>query len=269
MPLRNRLGGHTNTYHTYSLEEALEGIAAAGFRYVELSAVTGWTEQIPLDADAKTLYNVQRTLNRLGLIAVSLSGHSDLTTKEGVVIGKQAVDLCHRLGIDLMNTAIGGHYSENEDKDAFMGNIHDLADYAAERDITLAIEIHGDITDTGAHAIPVIDAIGRDNVRLNYDTANVRFYGDTDPVDDIEITLPYMVHCHLKDHVGGKKDWNFPALGEGEIDFKKLFGIMEAKGWHGPLTVELEFQGEPWPPLDEVNRAMKASYDYLVSLGLS
>ena len=28
-----------------------------------------------------------------------------------------------------MNTAIGGHYSENEDKAAFMGNIHELADY--------------------------------------------------------------------------------------------------------------------------------------------
>ena len=26
---KNRLGGHTNSYHTYSLEEALEGIAAA------------------------------------------------------------------------------------------------------------------------------------------------------------------------------------------------------------------------------------------------
>lgn len=39
MTLQNRLGGHTNSYHTYSLEEALEGIAAVGFRFVELSAV--------------------------------------------------------------------------------------------------------------------------------------------------------------------------------------------------------------------------------------
>src|SRR5438445_12499193 len=87
MAYKNRLGGHTNSYHTYSLEEALEGIAAAGFRYVELSAVRGWTEQIPLDADGKTLSKVQRTLNQLGLIPVSLSGHSDLTTKEGAKQG--------------------------------------------------------------------------------------------------------------------------------------------------------------------------------------
>jgi hypothetical protein len=29
MKMKNRLGGHTNSYHTYGLEESLEGIAAA------------------------------------------------------------------------------------------------------------------------------------------------------------------------------------------------------------------------------------------------
>ena len=71
MTYKNRLGGHTNTYHTYSLEEALEGIAAAGYRYVELTAVRGWTEHVPLEADAKTLGGIQRMMNQLGLVAIS------------------------------------------------------------------------------------------------------------------------------------------------------------------------------------------------------
>ena len=87
MTLKNRLGGHTNSYHTYSLEEALEGIAAAGYRYVELSAVRGWTEHVPLEADAKTLGGIQRMMNQLGLVSLSLSGHSDLTTKDGLKDG--------------------------------------------------------------------------------------------------------------------------------------------------------------------------------------
>ena len=53
--MKNRLAGHTNSYHTYSLDEALEGIAAAGYKFVELTAVRGWTEHVPLSADAKTL----------------------------------------------------------------------------------------------------------------------------------------------------------------------------------------------------------------------
>src|SRR5581483_3183612 len=75
--LKNRLGGHTNSYHTYSLEEALEGIAAAGYRFVELTAVRGWTEHVPLDGDAKALGRIQRMLNMLGLVSLSMSGHSD------------------------------------------------------------------------------------------------------------------------------------------------------------------------------------------------
>ena len=48
MALHNRLGGHSNSYHTFSLEEALEGIAAAGYKFVKFSAVRGWTEHVPL-----------------------------------------------------------------------------------------------------------------------------------------------------------------------------------------------------------------------------
>ncbi|MCB1496779.1 MAG: sugar phosphate isomerase/epimerase [Bauldia sp.] len=269
MTLKNRLGGHTNSYHTYSLEEALEGIAAAGYRYVELSAVRGWTEHVPLEADAKELGRIQRMMNSLGLVSLSLSGHSDLTTKEGLADGLLAVDLCERMGIGIMNTAIGGHYSEDEDEDAFMGNIHELADYAAARDIRLGIEIHGEITKSGAAAIPVLERIGRPNVLINYDTANVEFYGDVKAVDDLPIALPKMVHCHLKDKRGEGRVWDFPGIGDGDIDFARILGIIEKGGYEGPLSVEIEFLGEPWPALEEVNRSMKASHDRLAALGLS
>src|SRR5918911_2836671 len=163
MKYENRLAGHTNSYHTYGLDEALEGIAAAGFHFVELSAVRGWTEHVPLDADAKTLGNILRTLNRLDLVPVSLSGHSDLTTREGLQDGLRALDLCERLGIEIMNTAIGGHYSEQENEAAFFENINELADAAETRDIKVGIEIHGDITSNAQKAAPVIERIGRPN----------------------------------------------------------------------------------------------------------
>ncbi|MEQ8698585.1 MAG: sugar phosphate isomerase/epimerase [Bauldia litoralis] len=269
MTLKNRLGGHTNSYHTYSVEEALEGIAAAGYRYVELSAVRGWTEHVPLEADAKTLGKIQRMMNQLGLISLSLSGHSDLTTKDGLADGLLAVDLYERMGIDIMNTAIGGHYSENEDEAAFMGNIHELADYAAARDIRLGIEIHGEITMSGKASIPVLERIGRPNVLINYDTANVEFYSGVKAVDDLPIAVPKMVHCHLKDKLGEGRVWNFPGIGDGDIDFKQVLGIIEKGGYTGPLSVEIEFTGEPWPALDVVNQSMKTSYERLAALGLS
>lgn len=262
------LAGHTNSYHTYGLDEALAGIAAAGFKYVELSAVEGWTEHVPLDASDEQIAEIQGKLDGLGLKAVSLSGHSDLTTARGVEVGKQAVDLCTKLGVHILNTAIGGHYSENEDRAAFMQHIHDLADYAAARHVKVSLEVHGDIMATGALSIPLIQEINHQNVGINYDTGNCVFYGDVKAVDDLRATVPYLYHVHLKDKVGGKKEWNFPAVGEGEVDFGRVLDILREERYTGPLSVEIEFQGLPWPPLEEVNRSMKVSYDTLHALGL-
>ena len=58
----DRLAVSTNTYHSYSLEEALEGIAAAGFRSVELSSVPGWTEHVPRNA---TDADLEQRLSRI------------------------------------------------------------------------------------------------------------------------------------------------------------------------------------------------------------
>lgn len=267
--MNNILAGHTNSYHTYGLDEALEGIAKAGFKYVELSAVRGWTEHVPLEASDTQLAEIQAKLHRLGLKASSLSGHSDLTTADGVALGKKAVELCQKLGLDILCTAIGGHYSEDEDKSAFMSHIQDLADYAAAHGVTIALEVHGDIMASGQMSLPLIREINRDNVRINYDTANCVFYGGVEAMDDLVGLGPYLAHCHLKDTAGGKREWNFPAVGEGRLDFGAILKRLEQESFSGPLSVEIEFSGEPWPPLEEVNRSMKASYEHLQKLGLS
>jgi len=44
---------------------------------------------------------------------------------------------------------------------------------------------------------------------------------------------------------------------------------MAKGGFRGPMSVEVEFDGKEWPPLADVNRAMRTSYDRLVALGLS
>ena len=68
---------------------------------------------------------------------------------------------------------------------------------------------------------------------------------------------------HVKDQIGGAGVWNFPQVGTGEVDFPALFKTLEAAGFDGPCSVELEFQGEPWPSLEEVDRAMAESYRYV------
>ena len=260
----NPLAGHTNTYHTYGLDEALRGIAAAGFSNVELTAVPGWTEHVELNGSDE----LRRKLREHGLTAVSLSGHSDLTTREGLDHGIRAVRWAADFGIPIVNTAVGGHASKEESEQAFLANIGELADAAEAAGVIVALEVHGDIMASGRKTLPLLERIGRESVKVNYDTANVEFYSGEKAVDDLEAIAPHLAHVHLKDTAGGKGVWDFGAIGSGSVDFARVLEILDQAGYRGPFSVELEFQGEPWPPLEDVDAAMRSSYEHLSGLGL-
>jgi sugar phosphate isomerase/epimerase len=260
------LAGHTNSYHTYSFEEALAGIAGAGYKGVELSAVPGWTEHVDLESDPAA---VREKLDDYGLTAVSLSGHSDLTTRDGLVHGIKAVEWAGRYGLPVVNTAVGGHQSAAENETAFLSHIGELADAAERAGVVVALEIHGDIMASSDVTLPLLEKIGRDSVKVNYDTANVEFYSGNRATDDLPKITGELAHVHLKDTTGGKGNWNFPAVGDGTVDFAQVLSILRDAGYSGPYSVEIEFQGEPWPSLDDVNAAMRRSYDHLSTLGLS
>jgi hypothetical protein len=44
--------------------------------------------------------------------------------------------------------------------------------------------------------------------------------------------------------------------------------ILDRAVYSVQLSVELEFEGEPWPPLEDVDEAMRRSYEHLRGLGL-
>ncbi|MEG1657372.1 MAG: sugar phosphate isomerase/epimerase, partial [Christensenellaceae bacterium] len=80
--MKNIIAVNTNCYHGFSLNEALEGIAAAGFHYVELTAVRGWTEHVMPDMSKEQLEAVKQKMKSLDIQAISLSGHCNLMEEE-------------------------------------------------------------------------------------------------------------------------------------------------------------------------------------------
>lgn len=262
----NLLAAHTNCYYGHPLAIALDGIASAGFRYVELGVGRGMHAHVALDPSTKALSALRAILNEYGLVPSSISGHSDLTTLEGLDDGKRALDMCAALDVTIMNTSVGGTQGEAEDKVAFLRNIFGLADYAAERGVVLGLEIHGDLMATGPRALAIIREIARGNVLINYDTGNCTYYGGVRAEEDIVAVVPYLAHVHLKDSGGGLRQWNFPPVGQGRVDFRRVLHILEEGGYSGPLSVEIEFYGYPYPPLDVINAAVRASYLHLERL---
>lgn len=262
------LAGHTGSYYSYSAEEAVAGIAAAGFRHVELSAVPGAVEHVDVHGDGS---DTRALLDEHGVTAVSISGHSILTTQEGLDHGLAVVRWARDFGIPIVNTAVGGHAPDTEEDEAqFLANIGTLGDAAQAADITIALEIHGDLMASGARSRPLLEKIGHEAIKVNYDTANVEYYAGVSAADDIGTIADQVAHVHLKDARGGQGDWDFPAIGDGHVDFERVFAVLGDAGYDGPYSVEIEFTGTlPWPPLEEVNEAMRVSYENLKRLGLS
>ena len=260
------LAGHANSYHSYSAEEAYAGLAEAGYRAVELSAVPGWTEHVDVHGDPA---ETRARLAHYGLEALTISGHSDLTTREGLEHGLAVVAWAERYGLPVVNTAIGGHAHVEESEAAFLANIGTLADAGAAAGLVVALEIHGDLMATGALSAALLDRIGHPAVKVNYDTANVEHYGGVRAEDDLPAIADRVANVHLKDMRGGKGDWDFPAIGQGHVDFGRVVEILAAAGFDGPYSVEVEFGGEPWPPLADVTAAMRDSREALAAHGLS
>jgi sugar phosphate isomerase/epimerase len=143
-----------------------------------------------------------------------------------------------------------------------MRNIRPLADEAAALGIQICLETHGGLLATGKISKKLIQDIGKSNISINYDPGNVIHYGNVNPAEDIVDSADMVGHMHAKDQIGGVGVWNFPALGTGEVDFGTIFAQLEKAGFTGPVSVEVEFSGGDWPPLETVNADIKASYEF-------
>jgi sugar phosphate isomerase/epimerase len=80
---------------------------------------------------------------------------------------------------------------------------------------------------------------------------------------DLEHALVRLGHVHLKDKRGGKGVFDFPPLGEGDLDVESLLRDVAGAGFGGPVSLEIEYDGN-WPDWEtcaaDVERA-KAYWD--------
>jgi sugar phosphate isomerase/epimerase len=280
------IGCSTNCYHGFDLETALHGIADAGFHYVELASVRDYTEHVmPERMNEHDKRMLRDQLKDYGLSPMSISGHSDLSASKGVDDFKRRVDLAKWFGATVVNTG-PGEVENPEGKKRFFNNMETIALYAAQAGVTVALETHGELMGSGRAAASVMERIDSPWVRINYDTGNVIFYGDVNPKEDISSAIPFLGHIHLKDKRGGKKVWDFPPLGMGEVDFPSIFSTLEEARYAGPISVEIEVSGKDYIPSwlvsdekgeivstekerhgsDVVDKALKESLHYIQSL---
>ena len=262
------IGLHSNTYHGYTLEDAVKGAAAAKFGLIELSAVKGWSDHVSWEMSDADIARVKALLADHGIRSESLSGHANILSDDGLDQLKRHAGLAGRLGCAWLVTSVGEAHDDNEDITDYgplrkaLANL--LGACAASR-VGLALEVHGKSFGTGKSLTDLISFDPNPALGVCYDTANCLFYGGVKAEADIPAT-GRLVACHLKEKAGKPDEWNFPAIGAGWVDFPAVFAAMEKMGFTGPINIEIEFTPDGPGSVAAVDKAVKDSHDYLTKL---
>jgi L-ribulose-5-phosphate 3-epimerase len=260
-----QLAINSNTYHGYSLEDAVKGASKAGFTQIELAAVKNHTAHILPEMSSKEINDVKELLRDYGMKCVGIGAHSNVMKEEGIANLLKSIDLALEFDCKYIITATGDAHDDTdviEEETVLAANLEPIIEKCEKLNKVLVLETHGNNFPTGSSLKKLAKSLNN-RVKINYDTGNVIFYGNTLPYEDLEDSVDYVGFVHLKDKLGSFNEWNFPAIGDGDLDFRKIFGTLKKADYKGPISVEVEFTPSGPANLEEVNNCVKRSFSYL------
>ena len=241
--MKNKVVLSLNSYHGFDTDQALEGAAAAGFQFVELCAVKGWTENVLPDMEKAEIDHIKMKMATLHLTPIALSGHCNLLDEKRLDDFQKNIRLAAEFGCKYIISSAGeAHFGKDERlaDDALAENIKGLLPDLKKTGLVLGLEVHG-LYGTGASLRPVIEKVASDLVGVAYDTGNVMFYGGKECSEEIKTCAEIVKYVHLKDKIGGKGEWNFPAVGKGELNLEAFITYLNSKGYDAPYSIEIEY----------------------------
>jgi sugar phosphate isomerase/epimerase len=153
-------------------------------------------------------------------------------------------DFAAALDIPGIGTHIGFVPEDSSDPDyiAVRDMVRRVCDYAAARNQTFALETGQEPAGTLLH---FFEDVGRANLRINFDPANMILYGTGDPIEALGVLAKHVVSVHAKDG-----DWppkgqpgalgTERPLGQGAVGMERFVAKLKQIGYKNPLNIERE-----------------------------
>lgn len=87
--------------------------------------------------------------------------------------------------------------------------------------------------------IEILEAVGADNLKIHYDSQNMKYNWDLDQCQQLQNLYPYMAkQLHVKDGNAKPEPAGSRALGEGNTDFFKQMELLKDLGYEGWIITE-------------------------------
>jgi inosose dehydratase len=265
----------TNCYGPSGVRAAVSLIRDAGIDHLELALrghnfgglVIPEEAVITEKADDDTAAEFVALLELHGVKVSGCNvGGGDMRTTEGTELTERRIRFARRwFGVKVVVSG-AGQPTDQAERRAVLDNLRRVGDTAGALGVTVALETHKGPTQNARAMLDLMGELMHPSVRLNFDTGNIAYYNEgTDPVRELEAVAPFVANVHVKDNRGGFEDWYFPALGEGgAVDFRRVREVLDAVGYSGAYTIEIEgIGGEPEPGLEGRQDRVRRSVQHL------
>lgn len=169
----------------------------------------------------------------------------DATATDRANLILRAATICQSLGVSLLTTHIG-FVPSRSDRSAFdklVDRLQRLLELMEATGVTLCFETG---QETAADLQAFLKAIHRPNVGVNFDPANMILYGKGDPVDAVNLLMPYVRHVHAKDArkitPSNPDAWagDEVPLGQGDARLDQVIATLWKHQYPGALAIERE-----------------------------
>ncbi len=278
MPVSRILSVYTNAFGPFGVDAAADHCRSCGFDHLELALkphdfgglVIPESAVITPDTEEARVRSFRDTLAERGVTISGCNvGGGDLRTEDGVQITERRLRFATSWFAPNVAVSGAGQPSNLAERSAIVANLRRLGDLASSLGLTLSLETHKGPTQNARAMLDLMNDVDHPSVRLNFDTGNIAYYNEgLDPVSELRQVAGLVASVHLKDSRGRFEDWFFPALGDGIVDFVGIREALDAVGFSGPLTVEIEgIGGEPEPGLTARIDRVRGSADHLRRCG--
>ncbi len=202
-----------------------------------------------------------------GVALMTMAGGVKLDDDESIAAYITQIDACAQVGIPIFFTSASGGEQERERS---MSRLRELAEEAAAKGVVISLETHPPFCQNADGMLATMNEVGHPHLGVNLDTANIFYYNEgLDSADELERVIDHVVSLHLKDTDGGFKSPQFPVLGGGVVRFERIFEILDAAGFDGPMALELEGPVMSGKDVDARHEDVKACMAYLASIGVA
>jgi len=202
-------------------------------------------------------YTSLETIRRTGGIV------PDKNWGQNLEIARNAARVAGTLGLGLVTFHAGFLPPDPDDAmyPTLLDRINTIANLFAEQGVTLGFETG---QEEAATLKAFLERLGRDDVGVNFDPANMILYAKGDPVDAVRTLMPHMKQIHLKDatHTDTPGTWGSEvAVGTGDVDWKAFFAAIKEAGYTGYFAIEREAGDQRIPDITAAKDFLLNTYD--------